>query len=75
MMAIDGGEWFAEHWLLWTLPEVVEQNLWFRGESGKEAYERDFRKVVFFAHAGSDVRLPSNGRSGLCAENCRLVSD
>jgi hypothetical protein len=54
MMAIDGGEWFKEHWLLWTVAEVVEQNLWYRGESGKETYERDFRKVVFFADAGSD---------------------
>lgn len=54
MMAIHGGDWFEEHWFLWTLAEVVKQNLWYRGESAKETYERDFRKVVFFADAGSD---------------------
>ncbi len=54
MMAIDSGEWFEEHWLIWTLAEVVERNFWFRGESAKETYKRDFRKVVFFADAGTD---------------------
>lgn len=54
MMAIDSGEWFEEHWLIWTLAELVEQNLWYRGESARETYERDFSRVVFFADAGSD---------------------
>jgi hypothetical protein len=54
MMAIDGGEWFKEGWLLWTLAEVIEQNLWYRSETGKATYKRDFCKVVFFADAGSD---------------------
>jgi hypothetical protein len=54
MMTIDGGDWFKEHWLLWTVAELIERNLWYRGASAKETYERDFRKVVFFADAGSD---------------------
>jgi hypothetical protein len=54
MMSIDGGDWFEEHWLIWTLEEVFERNLWYRDESAKETYQRDFRKVVFFADAGSD---------------------
>lgn len=54
MMAIDGGDWFKEHWLLWTLAEVIEQNLWYRSETGKETYRRDFCQVVFIADAGSD---------------------
>jgi hypothetical protein len=54
MMAMDSGDWFEEHWLIWTVAEVVKQNLWYRSASAKETYERDFSKVVFFADAGSD---------------------
>lgn len=76
MMAIDGGEWFDEHWLVWTLERVVEQNLWFRSKVGKECYPRDFHKVVFFADAGSDGILfgfSRNRRPTLCIDRCRLA--
>ena len=53
MMAIDGGDWFNDKWLLWPVAEIVDQNLWYRSE-GTDTYERDFCKLVFFADAGSD---------------------
>jgi len=54
LMAIDGGDWFDAMWLLWTISEIVDQNLSYRAATEDERYERDFRKLVFFAGAGSD---------------------
>ena len=54
MMAIDGGEWFDSMWLLWSVAEIVERNRFFRAATDDGTYARDFRKVVFFADAGSD---------------------
>jgi cell wall assembly regulator SMI1 len=54
MMAIDGGEWFDCMWLLWTVKELVEQNLSYRAATGYGTYDRDFRQLVFFAGAGAD---------------------
>jgi hypothetical protein len=53
-LAIDGGEWFDSGWLLWTVREVIQQNLQFRAEYLKGEYERDFGRLVFFANAGCD---------------------
>jgi hypothetical protein len=54
LMAIDGGEWFDNMWLLWTVSEMVHQNLAYRAETRKRTYGRAFHKVVLFAGAGSD---------------------
>jgi hypothetical protein len=54
VMAIDGGEWFDSGWLLWTVAEIVEQNLSYRAASEDGRDERDFRQLVFFADAGAD---------------------
>jgi len=54
MIAIDGGEWFDSMWLLWTVAEIIDQNLSYRAATEDETYHRDFRKLVFFADAGSD---------------------
>jgi cell wall assembly regulator SMI1 len=54
MMAIDGGEWFDSMWLLWTVTELVEQNLFYRAATADGTYERDFSQLVFFAGAGTD---------------------
>jgi hypothetical protein len=54
MMAIDGGEWFNNMWLLWTVSEIVERNFWYRAATENGTYERNFRGLVFFAGAGSD---------------------
>jgi hypothetical protein len=54
VMAIDGGELFDSGWLLWTVAEIVEQNLFYRVASEDGTYERDFRQLVFFADAGAD---------------------
>jgi hypothetical protein len=54
MMSIDGGEWFASVWLLWTVQEIVEQNIFYRRKHDDGTYERDFRQLVFFAGAGCD---------------------
>lgn len=54
MLAIDGGDWFASMWLLWTIEETVEQNRNYRLASEEGAYERDFSRLVFFAGAGTD---------------------
>lgn len=54
MMAIDGGEWFESMWLLWAIPEMVEQNRFFRTATQVGNDKRDFHKLVFFANAGTD---------------------
>jgi hypothetical protein len=54
MMAIDVGEWFDSGWLLWTVAEIVQQNLWHRAATEDGTYDRDFRNLVFFADAGAD---------------------
>jgi hypothetical protein len=54
MMALDGGEWFESMWLLWTVAELVEQNLFYRAATEDGTYDRDFRDLVFFAGAGVD---------------------
>jgi hypothetical protein len=54
LMAIDGGEWFDSGWLLWTVAEIFEQNVFYRAATEKGIYDRDFRSVVFFANAGCD---------------------
>jgi hypothetical protein len=54
MLPIDGGESFENMWLLWTLNEIVEQNVSFRAKAAKDTHQRDFRQLVFFAGAGSD---------------------
>lgn len=54
MMAVDGGDWFDSMWLLWTVAEIVEQNLFYRTAHDDGKYDRDFRRVVFFAGAGAD---------------------
>ena len=30
MMSIDGGEWFENMWLLWTVEELIERNEFYR---------------------------------------------
>ena len=54
MMAIDGGEWFDSMWLLWTVAEIVEQNLFYRRATDSGTYDRDFWQLLFFAGAGCD---------------------
>lgn len=54
MMAIDGGEWFDSMWLLWTIAELVEQNLFYRAATERGTYDQDFHQLVFFAGAGTD---------------------
>lgn len=69
MMAIDGGEWFESMWLLWTVAEIVEQNEYYRSRNNHGTYDRDFRELVFFAHAGCDsisFAFPAVERGG-CA--------
>lgn len=57
MMAIDAGEWFESMWLLWTTEEVIEQNRFYRAATDKGTYDRDFRRLVFFAGAASSSRF------------------
>lgn len=54
MMAIDGGDWFDSIWLMWTVAEIVEQNLFYRAATEDGTYDRDVRELVFFAGAGCD---------------------
>jgi SMI1/KNR4 family protein SUKH-1 len=54
MLAIDGGEWFDSMWLLWTVTEILEQNLFYRAATEAGRYHRDFRPLIFFAGAGCD---------------------
>ncbi len=53
-MSINGGEYFDNMWLLWTIAEIVEQNYYFRKQTEEGSYNRDFTKLVFFAGAGVD---------------------
>ena len=39
MMAIDGGDWFNDKWLLWPVAEIVDQNLWERVKARQGALE------------------------------------
>ena len=54
LMAVDGGEWFDCSWLVWTVEEIVEQNLYGRAATGERRYDHDLRRLVFFAGAGAD---------------------
>jgi len=69
MLAIDGGEWFESMWLLWSAGEIVKQNRYYRGKREKFPGDRDFSRLVFFAHAGTDgigFAFPVEGRA--CAQ-------
>ncbi|MCA9116903.1 MAG: SMI1/KNR4 family protein [Planctomycetaceae bacterium] len=57
MMSIDGGEWFENMWLLWTVEELIERNEFYRDEMKQGVYKCDFMNLLVFADAGTDGNL------------------
>lgn len=66
LLAVDGGEWFDSMWLLWTVADLVEQNLFYRTAADRRTYRRDFRELVFFATAGTDGILFAFQQTDAC---------
>lgn len=54
MLSIDEGEWFDSMWLLWTVAEVLEQNLAQHATRDHLRSVHNFQRLGFFAGAGTD---------------------
>src|SRR5262249_7348481 len=54
MVSTDGGEWFNDLTLIWSIDEMIEKNLFFRKEKENGVYEREFDQLLFFSGAGCD---------------------
>jgi len=53
-LAVDGGEWFENMWLVWPVEEIISTNLSVRSEQARGTYDSKFRNLLFFAGAGCD---------------------
>lgn len=54
MMLLDGGDWFASGWLLYSVEQMIKRNQFCRRTFNDESNQCDISQLVFFADAGCD---------------------
>jgi hypothetical protein len=78
LMKIDDGDWFEEHWLLWTVAEIIEQNIYLRRASMRpyddnRPYCPRADGLLFFANDGADGIFAHPVKAQRAAEPSVLV--
>jgi hypothetical protein len=54
LLAIDGGDWLESMWVLWTIDEIVQDNLRIRAATSQQIPPGHFDSLLFVAGAGVD---------------------
>lgn len=54
MLAIDGGDWFENMWLLWPISEIINANLLPQTGGARSTHDSNLDDLLFFAGAGCD---------------------